>query len=55
MNLELKKDLWIRCVIIPGINDNENYVNGLYNFLKDIKEKIEDAKLFGQRYRVFMS
>lgn len=40
---KLNKKLWIRVVIVPGINDNEDYVNELINFIKPIKnvEKIE--------------
>ena len=38
----LKKRLWIRQVIIPGINDNEDYIRKLKNFLKDYEvEKVE--------------
>jgi len=37
------KKLWIRQVIVPGINDNEEYILKLAEFLKNIKnvEKIE--------------
>jgi len=37
------KKLWIRQVIVPGINDNEEYILKLAKFLKNIKniEKIE--------------
>lgn len=40
---ESNKKLWIRQVIIPGINDNEKYILKLKKFIKDIKniEKIE--------------
>lgn len=40
---QMKKKMWIRQVIIPTINDNENYIVGLSQFLKNIKyvEKIE--------------
>ena len=40
---KLNKKLWIRVVIVPGINDTEEYVNELINFIKPIKnvEKIE--------------
>lgn len=40
---ELNKKLWIRQVIIPGINDNEEYILKLKDFIKDIKniEKIQ--------------
>lgn len=40
---KLNKKLWIRCVIIPGINDNDTYIEKLIHFLKPIKniEKIE--------------
>jgi pyruvate formate lyase activating enzyme len=39
----LNKKMWIRQVIIPGINDNEEYVNLLFDFIKPLKnvEKIE--------------
>lgn len=38
-----KKKMWIRSVITPGINDTEEYVLGLKNFIKDLKniEKVE--------------
>ena len=37
------KQLWIRQVIVPGINDNKEYVLGLKEFCKNIKnvKKIE--------------
>ncbi|MEG0909352.1 MAG: pyruvate formate-lyase-activating protein, partial [Bacilli bacterium] len=40
---KLDKKLWIRQVIIPGINDNEEYIISLNNYLKKIKniEKVE--------------
>lgn len=40
---KLNKDLWIRQVIIPGINDNEEYIYELSKFIKKIKnvKKIE--------------
>lgn len=40
---ELEKDMWIRQVIIPGINDNEEYIYELANFIKSLKniKKIE--------------
>ncbi len=39
---KLKKRLWIRQVIIPGINDNEEYIRELKKFLSDYEvEKIE--------------
>lgn len=40
---KLNKKLWIRVVIVPGINDTKEYVNELINFIKPIKnvEKIE--------------
>lgn len=34
---KLNKKLWIRVVIVPGINDTEEYVNELINFIKPIK------------------
>lgn len=33
---KLKKDIWIRQVIIPGINDNMEYINKLANYIKTI-------------------
>jgi pyruvate formate lyase activating enzyme len=30
-----KKEVWIRQVIVPGINDNEDYVKKLSEFIKD--------------------
>ena len=40
---KLNKDLWIRQVIIPGINNNEEYIYELSKFIKKIKnvKKIE--------------
>ncbi len=40
---EYNKKIWIRQVIIPGINDNINYIKNLKEFLKNINniEKIE--------------
>jgi len=40
---KLDKKLWIRQVIVPGINDTEEYILGLKEYLKKIKniEKIE--------------
>lgn len=37
------KKMWIRQVIVPGINDNESYIDALANFIKKLKniEKIE--------------
>jgi pyruvate formate lyase activating enzyme len=39
----LEKKLWIRQVVVPGINDNKEYFLGLKEYLKGIKniEKIE--------------
>ncbi len=38
-----KNNIWIRQVIIPGINDNFEYIKGLKEYIKDIKNvtKIE--------------
>lgn len=40
---KLNKKLWIRCVIVPDINDNENYIKDLTCFIRKIKnvEKVE--------------
>ena len=40
---ENNKKIWIRQVIVPGINDTEEYILGLKKYLKEIKniEKIE--------------
>lgn len=40
---KLNKKLWIRQVIVPNINDNEEYILGLKKYLKNINniEKIE--------------
>lgn len=40
---EMNKKLWIRVVIIPGINDTKEYINELIDFIKPLKnvEKIE--------------
>lgn len=39
----LNKPLWLRQVIVPGINDNVEYINKLKEFIKNIKnvQKIE--------------
>lgn len=40
---KLNKKMWIRQVIVPGINDNIEYINKLKEFIKPLKniEKIE--------------
>lgn len=40
---EMNKKMWIRSVIIPGINDNENYIKDLIHYVKKVKnvEKVE--------------
>ncbi len=40
---KMNKKMWLRQVIIPGINDNANYIIGLANFIKSLHniEKIE--------------
>lgn len=40
---KLNKKIWLRVVIVPGINDTKEYVNELIDFIKPIKnvEKIE--------------
>ena len=40
---KLNKKMWIRVVIVPGINDNIEYIDSLYEFIKPLKnvEKIE--------------
>lgn len=38
------KKVWIRQVIVPGINDNEEYILGLKEYLKNIKN-IENIEL----------
>lgn len=40
---KLNKKLWLRVVIVPGINDNDDYIKELIKFIKPIKnvEKIE--------------
>lgn len=40
---EMNKKLWIRVVIVPGINDTKEYVSELISFIKPLKniEKIE--------------
>ncbi len=43
---ELEKPLWIRQVIIPGINDNEEYIDKLNGFIEDF-ETIEKVELLG--------
>lgn len=53
---KLNKKLWIRQVIVPGINDNEEYIYKLKDFLRSIKniEKVEllPYHLFGvEKYK----
>lgn len=40
---ELNKTLWLRQVIVPGINDTEEYIYKLKDYIKDIKnvEKVQ--------------
>lgn len=40
---EMNKELWIRVVIVPGINDTKEYINELISFIKPLKNvsKIE--------------
>lgn len=40
---KMNKKLWLRIVIVPNINDNENYIKELISFIKPIKnvEKVE--------------
>ena len=40
---KMGKNLWLRSVIIPGINDNDEYINELISYIKPIKnvEKVE--------------
>lgn len=40
---ELNKKMWLRQVIVPGINDSEEYINKLAEFIKPLKniEKVE--------------
>lgn len=48
---KLKKKMWIRQVIVPGINDTEEYIHALADFLRPLRniEKIEllPYSLFG--------
>ena len=43
---ELDKKVWIRQVIIPGINDTEEYIESLNEFIKQIKN-VEKVELLG--------
>ena len=40
---KMNKKMWIRQVIVPGINDNIEYINKLKEFIKPLKniEKVE--------------
>lgn len=40
---DLQKPLWIRQVVVPGVHDNEEYMNMLVDYLKTLKyiERIE--------------
>ena len=39
----MNKKMWIRVVIVPGINDNIEYINELIHIIKPLKniEKVE--------------
>ncbi|MBE6159608.1 MAG: pyruvate formate lyase-activating protein [Lactobacillales bacterium] len=41
---KLNKKIWIRQVIVPGINDNKEYILGLKQYIKNIKN-IENIEL----------
>ena len=37
----MEKDLWIRQVIVPGINDTEEYITELANFISKLKNVLK--------------
>ena len=41
-----KKDVWLRSVIVPGINDTEDYIINLIDFIKQIKN-VKNIELLG--------
>ena len=43
MSLNILSKLWLRQVIVPTINDNENYINNFKQYIKQFKnvEKVE--------------
>lgn len=41
---KLNKKIWIRQVIVPGINDNKEYILGLKEYIKNIKN-VENIEL----------
>lgn len=41
---KLNKKIWIRQVIVPGINDNKEYIIGLKEYIKNIKN-VENIEL----------
>ena len=41
---DMNKKIWIRAVIVPGINDNEDYINDLIKVIKQIKN-VENIEL----------
>ena len=38
---KMQKDLWIRQVIVPGINDTDEYITELANFIKQLKNVLK--------------
>lgn len=38
---KMQKDLWIRQVIVPGINDTEEYILKLANFISELKNVLK--------------
>jgi pyruvate formate lyase activating enzyme len=53
---ESGKDVWIRQVVVPGVHDNSEYMNGLVKFLKENIKNIKKVnflpyhKLGGEKY-----
>ncbi|NLY82549.1 MAG: pyruvate formate lyase-activating protein [Clostridiales bacterium] len=43
---EFNKPIWIRQVIVPGINDSKEYIESLNEFIKDFKT-VENIELLG--------
>ena len=45
--LKTNKKIWVRTVIVPGINDSEEYIKGYVDFLQKYKPIIKKYELLG--------
>ena len=46
---EQGKDMWIRHVLVPGINDDEKYLKRLYEFISKLKTVKKISALINQQ------